>query len=544
MPTEAAQALAAFFAAIAGQAQTGQVPPVVPPATPLVPPPIQDLDATVAKDWINQVSETLSDMGLAIRSGVESNTPSHPHSRPQTRTATRVFVVTEDEARVRPGAVTGTMSLFDKDVYVLIDSGSDRSYIKAEHQKLSGTLQPLSIPEWKWEHVIMDFVLGLPQTQSGKDAIWVIVDRLTKSAHFLAIHSTYSIERLARLYIDEIVRLHGVPVSIVSDRDPRFTSRFWPKFQEALGTKLRFSTAFHPQKDGQSERTIQTLEDMLWAYVIDFIESWDKHLPLVEFAYNNSFQSSIGMAPYEALYGRKCRTPLCWDEVGERKLVNVELIDLTNDKVKVIRERLKTAQDRQKNYSDKRRKDLEFEVDDKVFLKVSPWKGVIRFAKRGKLNPRYIGPFCIIERIGPVAYRLELPPELDRIHNVFHVSMLKKYVPDPSHILETPPIELHEYLKFEVQPVRILDRKDRVLRNKSIPMVKVLWKNARMEEMTTNLVKLSILYCVKVVSPPIKARKLHPRTSRPSASKVCILDIDASAKVSPRMDLWHKPRFL
>ena len=221
----------------------------------------------------------------------------------------------------------------------------------------------------------MDFVLGLPQTQKGNDAIWVIVDRLTKSAHFLAVHSTYSIEKLAQLYINEIVRLHGVPVSIVSDRDPRFTSQFWSKFQEALETKLKFSTTFHPQTDGQSERTIQTLEDMLRACVIDFIGSWDRHLPLVEFAYNNSFQSSIGMAPYEALYGRKCRTPLCWDEVGERKLVNVELIDLTNDKVKVIRERLKTAQDRQKNYSDKRRKDLEFEVNDKVFLKVSPWKG-------------------------------------------------------------------------------------------------------------------------------------------------------------------------
>ncbi|WRX11508.1 Reverse transcriptase domain - like 10 [Theobroma cacao] len=268
-----------------------------------------------------------------------------------------------------------------------------------------GTLQSLPVLEWKWEHVTMDFVLGLPLTQRGKDAIWVIVDQLTKSAHFLAVHSTYSIEKLAQLYIDEIVRLHGVPLSIVSDRDPRFTSRFLPKFQEALGTKLKFSTAFHPQTDGQSERTIQTLEDMLRACVIDFIGSWDRHLPLVEFTYNNSFQSSVGMAPYEALYGRKCRTPLCWDEVGERKLVSVELIELTNDKIKVIRERLKVAQDRQKSYADKRRKDLEFEIDDKVFLKVSPWKGVIRFAKRGKLNPRYIGPFRIIERIGPVAYR-------------------------------------------------------------------------------------------------------------------------------------------
>ncbi|WRX27886.1 Integrase zinc-binding domain - like 10 [Theobroma cacao] len=145
--------------------------------------------------------------------------------------------------------------------------------IKAEHKKSSGTLQPLPIPEWKWEHVTMDFVLDLPRTQSGNDTIWVIVVRLTKFVHFLAIHSTYSIEKLARLYIDEIVRLHGILVSIVSNRDPRFTSRFWPKFQEALGTKLRFSTTFHPQTDGQSERTIQTLEDMLRACVIDFTRS-------------------------------------------------------------------------------------------------------------------------------------------------------------------------------------------------------------------------------------------------------------------------------
>ncbi|WRX28968.1 Integrase [Theobroma cacao] len=340
--------------------------------------------------------------------------------------------------------------------------------VKAKHQRPTSTLQSLLVLEWKREHVTIDFVLGLPWTQRRKDAIWVIVDRLTKSAHVLVIHSTYSIDKLAQLYIDEIVRLHGVPVSIVSDRDPQFTSRLWSKFQEALGTKLKFSTAFHPKTDGQSERTIQTMEDMLRACVMDFLGSWDRHLPFVEFAYNNSFQSSIGMALYEAFYGRKCRTPLCWDEVGERKLISVELIDLTNDKIKVIRERVKVAQDRQKSYADKRRKDLEFEIDDRVFLKVSPWKGVIRFVKLGKLNPRYIRLFRIIEKIGLVAYRLELPPELNRIHNVFHVSMLKKYVLDPSHILEAPPIKLHDDLKFEVQPVSILDRKDRVLGKKII----------------------------------------------------------------------------
>ncbi|OMO86567.1 reverse transcriptase [Corchorus capsularis] len=356
--------------------------------------------------------------------------------------------------------------------------------VKAEHQKPAGTLQPLPIPEWKWEHITMDFISGLPRTRHGHDAIWVIVDRLTKSAHFLPVRITFSTERLARLYVAEIVRLHGVPVSIVSDRDPRFTSRFWPKLQYAMGTRLKFSTAFHPQTNGQSERTIQTLEDMFRACILEFQGSWDDYVALAEFAYNNSYQASIGMAPYEVLYGRNCRTPVCWDEVGERKLFNIELIDDMVEKVKMIRDRLKVAQDRQKSYADHRRRDLEFRVGDAVFLKVSPWKGVIRFRKGGKLAPRYIGPFEIVERIGPVAYRLNLPSELGRIHDVFHVSMLRKYVPDPSHFLQALPVELDEKLNFEVQPVEILDRQMKNLRNKQVSIVKVLWRSQAVEEMT------------------------------------------------------------
>ena len=205
---------------------------------------------------------------------------------------------------------------------------------------------------------------------------------------------------------------------------------------------------------------------MLRARVLDFKGSWVKYLPLVEFPYNYSYQASIGMAPYEALYGRKCRTLICWDEVGERKLSNVELIEVSTKKIQVIKERLKVAQNHQKSYADTRQKDLEFEVDDMVFLKVSPWKGVIRFQKSGKLNPRYIDPFRILERIRPVAYRLELPSELSRIHNVFHVSMLRKYISDPSHVLEAPPIELKEDLTFEVQPVAIVDQEIKQLRIK------------------------------------------------------------------------------
>ena len=183
--------------------------------------------------------------------------------------------------------------------------------VKAERQKPSGLQQPLQIPVWKWDHITMDFVYSLPRIRDGHDGIWVIVDRLTKSAHFLPVRKTYKLEKLAELYVSEIVRLHGVPESIVSDREPRFVSKFWKELQSALGTRLHFSTAFHPQTDGQSERTIQTLEDMLRSCVMQFRGSWDEKLHLMEFAYNNSYHSSIGMAPYKALYGRQCCTPLC-----------------------------------------------------------------------------------------------------------------------------------------------------------------------------------------------------------------------------------------
>lgn len=206
--------------------------------------------------------------------------------------------------------------------------------VKVEHQRPAGMLQPLEIPEWKWKSIAMDFVVGLPHTQSGYDSIWVIVDRLTKSAHFIPVMASYiNTGKLAKLFIKEIVRLHGIPTSIVSDRDPKFTSRFLRAFHQALGTRLNLSTAYHPQADGQTKRTIQTLEDMLRACVLEDGGSWDLHLPLVEFAYNNSHHSSIGMAPYEALYGHKCRTPLCWSEVGDKGMLGLEFIQETTDKI-------------------------------------------------------------------------------------------------------------------------------------------------------------------------------------------------------------------
>ena len=192
--------------------------------------------------------------------------------------------------------------------------------------------------------------------------------------------------------------------------------------------------------------------------MIEFKGSWDTHLSLMEFAYNNSYQSSIGMAPFEALYGRKCRTPVCWDEVGERRLIGPELVQITLDKIQIVRERLKIARDRQKSYADNRRRDLQFEIGDRVFLKISPWKGVLRFGKRGKLNPRYIGLYEIVSKVGPVAYKLKLPLELSKIYDSFHVSMLRKYIPDHSHVLREQPMQLKENLTYEETPVQIVDR--------------------------------------------------------------------------------------
>ncbi|KAI3740185.1 hypothetical protein L2E82_30607 [Cichorium intybus] len=340
----------------------------------------------------------------------------------------------------------------------------------------------------------MNFITKLRKTTGRLDTIWVIVDRLTKSAHFLPIKETDRMEKLARLYLREIVKLHGVPKSIISDRDSRFTSHFWQSLQKAMGTRLDMSTAYHPQTDGQSERTIQTLEDMLRACVIDFGKAWDTHLLLIEFSYNNNYHTSIKVAPFEALYGRKCRSPLCWAEVGDTQLArgqvpnstltSPEIIRETREKIIHIRERLKASCDRQKSYADKRRKPLEFQVGDQVLLKVSPWKGMIRFGKRGKLNPRYIGPFEILARIGPVAYKLQLPQELSNVHPTFHVYNLKKCLSDETLVIPLDDIEVNENLHFVEEPVEIMDREIKRTKQSRIPIVKVRWSAKRGPEFT------------------------------------------------------------
>jgi hypothetical protein len=298
--------------------------------------------------------------------------------------------------------------------------------VKAEHQRPAGLLQPLKIPEWKWEEIRMDFIVGLPCTQAGYDSIWVIVDRLTKVAHFIPFKMTYSGAKLAELYMSRIMCLHGVPKKIRSNRGSQFTSKFWEKLHESMDTKLNFISAYHPQTDGQTERTNQILEDMLRACALKYEKSWDKSLPYAKFSYKNSYQASMKMAPYEALYECQCRTPLFWSQTGESQVFEAEVLKDVEKQVQMVRESLKVAQSRQKSYADKRRIDLSFEVGDFVYFKVPPMRGTRRFKVKGKLAPRYVGPFKIVDRRGEVTYQLELPPQLSDVHDVFHVSQLKK----------------------------------------------------------------------------------------------------------------------
>nr|GEZ90589.1 reverse transcriptase domain-containing protein [Tanacetum cinerariifolium] len=288
---------------------------------------------------------------------------------------------------------------------MLVENSKDPKKVRAE--KLE--------PKWKWDNITMDFVTKLPKSSQGYYTIWVIFDRLTKSAIFTPIRETDPMDKLSRMSL-----------------------------QNALGTRLDMSIAYHPETNVQSERTIQTLEDMLRACAIDFGKGWVNHLPLAEFSYNNNYHATIKAVPFVALYGRKCRSSVCWTEVGEAQILGPELIQETTEKI----------------------------------------KGVVRFGKRGKLNLRYVGPFKVLERVGDVAYKLDLPEELSRVHNTFHVSFLKKCHADEPLAVPLDGLHFDDKLHFAEEAVEIVDREVKRLKRSRIPFVKVQWNSKRGPEFT------------------------------------------------------------
>ncbi|GJR14050.1 putative reverse transcriptase domain-containing protein [Tanacetum coccineum] len=288
--------------------------------------------------------------------------------------------------------------------------------VKTKHQRSSGLLVQPEIHQWKWDDITIDFITKLPKSSQGYDTIWVIVDRLTKSAIFVPMREPDPMEKLARMYLKEVVTRH---------------------------------------------------------------RGWVNHFPLVESSYNNSYHASIKAALFEALYGRKCRSPVCWDEVREVQITGLEIVQETTKKLIQIKKRFQVARDRRKSYADLKRKLMEFQVGDRFMLKVSPWKGVVGFGKQGKLNLRYVGPFKVLEKVGAVAYKLELPQELSRVHNMFHVSNLKKCYANEPLAVPLDGLHIDDKLHFVEELVKIMDHEVKRLKQSHIPIIKVRWNSRR-----------------------------------------------------------------
>jgi hypothetical protein len=332
--------------------------------------------------------------------------------------------------------------------------------VKADRLRPTGNLQPLKIPEWKWEDICMDFIMCLPCTSRGYNTIWVIMDCLTKSAHFIPVATMYKVRQYAELYITHIVRYHGVPKIIISDRGSIFITRILEQLHDYLGTHLIRSSAYHPQTDGQTERVNQIIEDMLRVCVPNDGSKWDQHLPLVEFSNNNSYQEIIKMSSFKALYGCHGRTPLSWSKSGERVIFGPDIMIEAEEKVKQIHANMLTAQSQNKIYAYKRRCSLEYKVSDHIYLRISPMKGVRRFGIKGKLAPHYIGSCPILEKCGSLAYRVELPSELSGIHNVFHASQLKRCLKPMTDMVVKDTIPLEPDLTYKAYLFKILEQQD------------------------------------------------------------------------------------
>ena len=301
----------------------------------------------------------------------------------------------------------------------------------------------------------MDFITALPKVARNFDSIFVVVDRLTKVAHLIPTQTTASTSNIAQLFVKEIVRLHGIPARIISDRDAKFTSKFWTAMFQSLGTLPDLSSAYHLETDGQTKRVNQVIEDMLRSYCSQQPRLWLKFLPLVEFAYNSSPHRSLGMSPFKALYGQECLVPYRFADPNLHVPAAKDTLEEMDRQLQIIRQSLKKASDRQKSYADLHRSSRIFQDGDKVFLRVKPKRSSLKLGHYKKLAYRYCGPFEILQRIGEQSYRLALPPHL-HVHNVFHVNLLKKYIPNPNHILSPNDSILVTQEEFHMEPEQIL----------------------------------------------------------------------------------------
>jgi hypothetical protein len=346
---------------------------------------------------------------------------------------------------------------------------------KASNQAQAGLLQPLPIPEAPWRTITMDLITDLPETELGHDSVVVFVDKLTKMTHIAPCSKAISAEEFAQVYLTHVVRLHGFQQFIISDRDPRWTGDFWRQVCKLFDTKLRFSTAFHPETDGQTERMNRTVEETLRHYVSPNHTDWDKHLPMIEFAINNALQLSTSQTPFFMNTGAHPLTPL--SHLNETSNANAKVIKTTwQARVKEATEKLKAAQNRQKQLVDRKRRDVTFKLNDRVLLNSKNIN--IKHAGSRKLLPRYIGPFKVTKCIGAVAYQLDLPRNM-RCHNVFHVALLKAYNASIRQQSLPPPLIIDEEYEYEAEQI-LTHKGDHPGKRKFL----VAWKNYPAEHNT------------------------------------------------------------
>ena len=365
--------------------------------------------------------------------------------------------------------------------YVLTCPDCQRN--KPSNQRTPGLLQPIPAPTRRWEQVTMDLITSLPITSSGNNAIYVVCDRLSKAAHFVPVHvgdKTLTAERVAKLFVDNVVRYHGMPTTIIADRDGRWAGNFWQALCTQLGTRLALSSAYHPQTDGQTERTNRTVEEMLRNYVNDQQNDWDQLLPLMEFAFNDSESATTGFTPFYLLYGEHPRSPLtaCLPH-DDTVPAAADFVERIHGNLRTAKQHIQRAQERQKRYADQRRRELTFAVGDKVMLSTAN----LKFPQgENKLLPKWI-QVEITRVISPVAYELKLPPRW-KVHNVFHVSLLKPFRRSDKFSgrdYERPPPELIDgQEEFEIERI-VNERETGRGKNKSKEYL-IRWKGYPPEE--------------------------------------------------------------